>query len=257
MNLKFIYKILFLKEISTWLIINFQDSNSYIITLIIYFHDFILIILLIILIIILYIIIWFFNNKFINRNILHNQLIEIIWTLIPIIILLFIAMPSLKILYNIEEYLTPYIRIKILGHQWYWNYEYRDFLNIEFDSFITNLKNLNNFRLLDVDNHLILPLNFKIRGLLTSTDVIHSWAMPSLGIKVDATPGRINQFIIFANRPGLFFGQCSEICGLNHRFIPIIIEITNLKNFLKWLKNFNYIRYLKIRIDFLIQTIII
>lgn len=225
-------------EISTWSIINLQDSNCYILTLITYFHDFILIILLIILIFIIYVIIWFIVNNLINLNILHNQLIEIIWTLIPIIILLLIVIPSLKILYNIEEHTNFNITVKILGHQWYWSYEYNDFKNIEFDSFIINFLNKNNFRLLDVDNRLVLPYNLKIRGLVSSLDVIHSWAIPRLGIKVDATPGRINQFMVLILRPGIYFGQCSEICGLNHSFIPIVLEVVNLKNFLNWLKIF-------------------
>lgn len=189
----------------------------------------------IILLTILYIILWFFFNNLINRNILHNHLIEIIWTLVPIVILLFIVIPSLKILYNIEEYLSSYITIKILGHQWYWRYEYRDFENIEIDSFIINLLDIRDFRLLDVDNRLILPYNLIIRGLISSLDVIHSWAIPSLGIKVDAIPGRINQFIIYINRSGLYYGQCSEICGINHRFIPIVLEVTNLIKFFNWL----------------------
>nr|AHA52514.1 cytochrome c oxidase subunit II [Eumacrocentrus sp. QL-2013] len=222
---------------STWSMMNLQDSNSFILTLMIYFHDFILMILLMILLMIMYIMMWFLLNKLINRNILHNQLIEIIWTLIPMIILIFMVIPSLKILYNVEEYLNPYMTIKILGHQWYWSYEYSDFKNIEFDSFMIKLLNINKFRLLDVDNRLILPYNFKIRGLVSSIDVIHSWAMPSLGIKIDAIPGRINQFMIYINRSGLFFGQCSEICGLNHSFMPIVLEVTNLLKFFNWLKN--------------------
>lgn len=199
-------------------------------------HDIILIILLIIIIFILYLLIWFIINNFINKNILHNQIIEIIWTIIPIFILLIMVIPSLKILYIIEEVNNPYLTLKIIGHQWYWRYEYYDFKNIEFDSFIINNFSLqNNFRLLDVDNRVILPYNLNIRGLVSSMDVIHSWAMPILGVKVDAVPGRINQFLINLNRLGLYYGQCSEICGLNHRFIPIVVESIPLKLFFNWL----------------------
>nr|APF47443.1 cytochrome c oxidase subunit II [Pholetesor sp. SNS-2016] len=222
----------------TWFLMNFQDSFSYIMMMMIYFHDFILMILLMILFFILYIMIWFFLNTLLNKNILHNQLIEIIWTIIPMIILIFMALPSLKILYLLEDIISPFMTIKVLGHQWYWSYEYSDFYNIEFDSFMLNDYLKGNFRLLDVDNRLILPKNFNIRGLVSSVDVIHSWTVPSLGVKVDSIPGRMNQFIIFINRSGLFFGQCSEICGLNHSFMPIVLEVVNVKNFIKWIKNY-------------------
>lgn len=224
-------------DIPTWLIINLQDSNSYSRIIINEFHDFILIIITIILSTIIYIIIYFSYNKNIYINILHNQLIETIWTIIPIIILIFIAIPSLKILYIIEEALSPYITIKTIGYQWYWRYDYADIIGVKFDSFIIkyNKSNNSNFRLLDVDNRLILPYNFKVKNLVSSIDVIHSWSIPRLGIKIDCTPGRINQTIIILSRPGLFYGQCSEICGLNHRFIPIVIERISLKFFFNWL----------------------
>lgn len=156
-------------------------------------------------------------------------------------ILIFIALPSLKILYLTDEIHFNNLTIKTIGHQWYWRYEYSDFNNIEFDSFILPANQLipNEFRLLDVDNRCILPFNLPIRLLTTSIDVIHAWTVPSLGIKIDSTPGRLNQTILFINRPGLFFGQCSEICGINHRFIPIVIESTNLYNFKNWLIYFS------------------
>lgn len=208
--------------------------------IIIEFHDLTLIILLIIIIFIIYIIIWFIINNFVNKNILHNQLIEIIWTIIPILILIFIAIPSLKILYLVEEIINPYITLKILGHQWYWRYEYSDFKNLEFDSFIiNNLRQKNIFRLLDVDNRVILPYKINIRGLISSVDVIHSWTLPSLGVKVDAIPGRMNHIYINFERLGLYFGQCSEICGLNHSFIPIVVERIKLNAFINWIKNIN------------------
>nr|AHX97824.1 cytochrome c oxidase subunit II [Pseudognaptodon sp. QL-2014] len=223
-----------------WFLINFQDYNSYIMMLMTEFHDLAMLILLIILIFILYVIFWFLTNIYINKFILHNQMIEVIWTIIPIIILMFMALPSLKILYTIEEILNPYLTLKILGHQWYWSYEYSDFKNIDFDSFmINNYDQMNLFRLLDVDNRLVLPYNMNIRGLLSSLDVIHSWAMPSVGIKVDAIPGRMNQFLMYLNFMGMYFGQCSEICGLNHSFMPIVLESVNLKYFINWLK-FNF-----------------
>nr|APF47513.1 cytochrome c oxidase subunit II [Protapanteles sp. 2 SNS-2016] len=220
----------------TWFLMNFQDSFSFIMMMMIYFHDFIMMILLMILFFILYIMYWFFFNKLINMNILHNQLIEIIWTIIPMIILIFMALPSLSILYMLDDMINPFMTIKILGHQWYWSYEYSDFYMIEFDSFMLTDYLKSNFRLLDVDNRLLLPKNFNIRGLVSSVDVIHSWAVPSLGIKIDSIPGRMNQFIMQIDRSGLFFGQCSEICGLNHSFMPIVLESVKLNNFLSWIK---------------------
>jgi len=181
-----------------------------------------------------------FFNTFTNRFLLSGQTIEIIWTIVPAIVLIFIALPSLRLLYLLDEINIPSITLKTIGHQWYWRYEYSDFINIEFDSYIIPINDIkiNNFRLLDVDNRIILPINLKIRILISAADVIHSWTIPSLGVKVDGTPGRLNQTNFIINRAGLFFGQCSEICGANHRFIPIVIERVNLKFFINWIKNF-------------------
>ena len=153
--------------------------------------------------------------------------------------ILFIAFPSLRLLYLLDEISEPSITLKTIGHQWYWSYEYSDFMDIEFDSYIipSNELNLDSFRLLDVDNRIIIPINSQIRILITAADVIHSWTVPALGVKVDGTPGRLNQTNFIINRPGLFYGQCSEICGANHRFIPIVIESVPVKIFLNWIKN--------------------
>ena len=178
-----------------------------------------------------------FFNKFNNRFLLEGQTIEIIWTILPAITLIFIALPSLRLLYLLDEINNPIITLKTIGHQWYWRYEYSDFNQIEFDSYMipTNELSLNNFRLLDVDNRVILPFNTQIRIIITAADVLHSWTIPSLGVKVDATPGRLNQTRFFIRRPGLYYGQCSEICGSNHRFIPILIERININTFIKWI----------------------
>lgn len=196
-------------------------------------------ILIFITLIISYILFSLIFNKFINRFLLQGHLIELIWTISPIFILIFIAIPSIKILYLTDEIYNNKLTVKSIGHQWYWRYEYSDFININFDSFIipSNSLQINDFRLLDVDNRCILPYNFPVRILTTSIDVIHSWTVPSLGIKIDSTPGRLNQSYLFINRPGVFFGQCSEICGTNHRFIPIVIESTNFNLFKIWLIN--------------------
>jgi len=123
-----------------------------------------------------------------------------------------------------------------MGHQWFWSYEYADFLNLNVDSYVDPYT-IPNFRLLDVDNRLNLPVNIKIRLILSSYDVLHAWTLPSAAIKIDAVPGRLNQFSIYFYKQGLFFGECSEICGINHRFIPITIEILKNTSFINWIKN--------------------
>lgn len=182
-------------------------------------------------------------NKYININLLERQMIECVWTIIPAVILIQIAIPSLILLYILDESIDSSITIKVIGHQWYWSYEYTDFWSIsnnnqiEFDSYIIPSNELeeNMFRLLDVDNRTIIPYNINIRMLISSADVLHSWTIPSLGVKADAIPGRLNQLKFISQRPGIFFGQCSEICGANHSFMPIVVEIVNIKNFLNWI----------------------
>lgn len=227
--------------IATWSNLNIQDRASPLIEQLIFFHDHSLLILILITILVSYLIIILFFNSLTNRFLLNGQTIEIIWTIIPAIILIFIALPSLRLLYLLDEIRNPIITLKTIGHQWYWRYEYSDFKSIEFDSYIIPVNDirLNGFRLLDVDNRIVLPFNAKIRILISAADVIHSWTVPSLGVKVDGTPGRLNQTNFLINRPGVFYGQCSEICGANHRFIPIVIERLNLNYFIKWIKNFN------------------
>nr|YP_010341303.1 cytochrome c oxidase subunit II [Stenamma megamanni]UNZ99569.1 cytochrome c oxidase subunit II [Stenamma megamanni] len=221
---------------NTWMS-SLQNSNSPTYDMMIFFHDFTMIILLFIMMLIFIIMINLIFNKLINRYLLESHLIELIWTILPMFILILIALPSLKILYITDELHNNKITLKTIGHQWYWSYEYSDFLNIEFDSFMIPSNQLmpNEFRLLDTDTRCTLPFNFPIRILTTSMDVIHAWTVPSLGIKMDSTPGRLNQTLLFMNRPGLYFGQCSEICGMNHSFMPIVIESTNFLNFKNWL----------------------
>lgn len=224
---------------TTWSSLGIQDRNSPIIEQLNFFHDHALLILILVTSLVRYLIGILFFNKLNNRFLLHGQTIEVIWTILPAIVLLFIAFPSLRILYLLDEINNPSLSIKTIGHQWYWSYEYSDFKNIEFDSYIlpTNEINIDSFRLLDVDNRIILPTNNQIRILVTATDVLHSWTIPSLGVKIDATPGRLNQTNFFINRPGLFFGQCSEICGANHSFMPIVIESIPTNHFIKWISN--------------------
>nr|YP_010329390.1 cytochrome c oxidase subunit II [Haemaphysalis doenitzi]UNO53808.1 cytochrome c oxidase subunit 2 [Haemaphysalis doenitzi]UNO53847.1 cytochrome c oxidase subunit 2 [Haemaphysalis doenitzi]WCD42283.1 cytochrome c oxidase subunit 2 [Haemaphysalis doenitzi] len=222
----------------TWSLISFPDSNSPIMEQMSFFHDHSMMIILMITIITIYMVFNIIINNFTSRSMMEGQEIEIIWTIIPAITLIFIAMPSLHLLYLTDELFLSQMSIKIIGHQWYWSYEYSDF-NKEFDSFMIPEKEMemNSFRLLDTDNNLIIPFNTTIKFLITSADVIHSWSVPSLSIKMDAVPGRLNQAFSFAKRPGMFFGQCSEICGANHSFMPISIEIVKMKNFIKFISN--------------------
>jgi len=180
-------------------------------------------------------------NKLINTNILQGQELETIWTIFPAIILIFIALPSLRLLYILDEVRSPTMTLKALAHQWYWTYEYSDFTNIEFDSYMLPINDINipQFRLLEVDNRVVLPINNQIRLLVSSLDVLHAWTIPVLGVKADAVPGRLNQLSFIITRPGLWFGQCSEICGANHSFIPIVIESVSTANFILWLKQIN------------------
>lgn len=222
---------------ATWSNLNLQERSSPLIEQLNFFHDHSILILLIITTVISYLMVSIIFNRINNRFLLENQTIETIWTIIPGIILIFIALPSLRILYLIDEIISPSLTLKTIGHQWYWSYEYSDFKNIEFDSYIipTNENAINDFRLLEVNNRVVIPINTQTRILVTAADVLHSWAMPSLGIKVDANPGRINQSTFLINYPGLFYGQCSEICGSVHSFIPIVLERTFKNNFINWL----------------------
>lgn len=226
-------------KINTWTL-TIQDSNSPVNDIIIFFHDFTIIILVCITSILLFILLSLLKNKYNNRFLLQNHFLELLWTIIPIIILILIAIPSIKILYFIDDLNQNTLTIKCIGNQWYWKYEYTDFFSVEFNSYIipSDELDLNEFRLLDVDNRCIIPFNFPIRLLSTSIDVIHAWTVPPMGIKIDSTPGRLNQSLLIIHRPGLYFGQCSEICGINHRFIPIVVESTNLPTFKNWLINF-------------------
>nr|APX40228.1 cytochrome c oxidase subunit 2 [Cryptocephalus tibialis] len=215
-----------------------QDSASPLMEQLSFFHDHTLMILIIITVTVGQLMINLSFNKFSHRYLLDGQSIEIIWTILPAIILIFIAIPSLRLIYMMDEVNNPLITIKTIGHQWYWSYEYSDFKNIEFDSYMISSNNNENFsfRLLDVDNRIPVPFNTQIRLLVSSADVIHSWTIPSLGVKIDATPGRLNQISFLINRPGLFYGQCSEICGTNHSFMPIVIESITPNHFIKWIK---------------------
>jgi len=173
----------------------------------------------------------------------HSSILEIVWTIIPALVLVILAIPSFSLLYSLDELIDPVITLKVVGHQWYWSYEYSDFINwdknesLNFDSYMISTADLTqgSFRLLEVDNRVLLPVNSHIRVLVTAADVIHSWAIPSFGVKIDACPGRLSQGSIFIKREGVYYGQCSEICGVNHGFMPIVVKGLDVNNFVTWI----------------------
>ena len=176
------------------------------------------------------------------QKLLHGTTIEILWTVMPSLILVLIAIPSFALLYSLDEVVDPAVTIKTIGHQWYWSYEYSDYTqaddqSIAFDSYMIPDEDLElgQLRLLEVDNRVVLPVNTHIRVIITAADVLHSWAIPSLGVKCDAVPGRLNQIPLFIKREGVFYGQCSELCGVNHAFMPIVIEAVSLENYIAWI----------------------
>lgn len=181
----------------------------------------------------------FSQNK--SRSIVHGTFIEIVWTIVPSFILVIVALPSFALLYSIDEIIEPTVTLKCIGNQWYWSYEFADFESnlgtLKFDSYMIpeDELDLGELRLLEVDNRVVLPIHTHIRVLVTAADVLHSWAIPSLGIKIDACNGRLNQTSLYLLRNGVFFGQCSEICGVGHANMPIVIESVSLKNYITWL----------------------
>jgi len=172
----------------------------------------------------------------INSHIMESHELELFWTIFPSFILIALGIPSIRLLYLLDEVFNPILSLKTTGHQWYWSYEYTDFNRIEFDSFIKPNSKPNEIRLIDTDNQAFIPINTQIRNIVTAADVLHAWTIPSLGIKVDAVPGRLNQINFISPNPGSYHGQCSEVCGTNHRFIPITINSVNLKIFSSWVK---------------------
>ena len=176
-----------------------------------------------------------------GKNVVHGTTIEIIWTVLPSLILIVVALPSFALLYSIDEIIDPALTIKCVGHQWYWSYEYSDFEAqlgaINFDSYMIPEDELEvgELRLLEVDNRIVLPVNTHIRVLVPAADVLHSWAVPSLGIKLDACTGRLNQTSVYILRSGVFYGQCSEICGVGHGNMPIVIEAVSIDKYITWL----------------------
>nr|YP_010531615.1 cytochrome c oxidase subunit II [Aspidoscelis gularis]YP_010531719.1 cytochrome c oxidase subunit II [Aspidoscelis laredoensis]UXX18001.1 cytochrome c oxidase subunit II [Aspidoscelis gularis]UXX18014.1 cytochrome c oxidase subunit II [Aspidoscelis gularis]UXX18027.1 cytochrome c oxidase subunit II [Aspidoscelis gularis]UXX18599.1 cytochrome c oxidase subunit II [Aspidoscelis laredoensis]UXX18612.1 cytochrome c oxidase subunit II [Aspidoscelis gularis] len=215
-----------------------QNASSPIMEELLNFHDHALMIVFLISALVLYVISSTVSAKLTHTATMDAQIMEIIWTILPALILITIALPSLRILYLTDEVNDPSLTIKAIGHQWYWSYEYTDYNSASFDSYMVPTENLDpgSFRLLDVDSRMLIPMQTQARILVTAEDVLHSWAVPSLGVKMDAIPGRLNQTTLMTSRPGVFYGQCSEICGANHSFMPIVVESVPLKTFETWLE---------------------
>lgn len=167
----------------------------------------------------------------------HNTFIEVMWTVIPCLILIVIAIPSFRLLYKQDIIPKADVTIKAIGYQWYWGYEYPD-QNIAFDANMIETKNLkpNQPRLLETDNHVVVPVNKVVKVLITANDVLHAWAVPSFGVKRDAVPGRINETWFKAEKEGVYYGQCSELCGSRHAFMPITVRVVSDKQYNEWLK---------------------
>nr|YP_010889961.1 cytochrome c oxidase subunit II [Chuniphyes multidentata]WJJ69922.1 cytochrome c oxidase subunit 2 [Chuniphyes multidentata] len=220
----------------------FQEAASPSAEAIISFHNHVMVIIVVILSVVVWVVIKImFSNSFYDKNFIKNEELELGWTLLPIIILITIGIPSLKLLYALDEVIHPQITLHAIGHQWYWHYEYNDLINqtVSFESYMTPTEDLQigQLRLLEVDRSILLPINTNIRVIVTGADVIHSFTIPSLGFKIDAVPGHLNQIGFLIKRVGIFFGQCSEICGVNHGFMPIKLEAVNLESWILWIQD--------------------
>ena len=223
--------------------LSFQKTASKSMDDIVWFHDYILLPIIVaitafVLFLVIYSCIRFRESKNpVPSTTTHNTFIEIIWTLVPCIILIVMAVPSFKIMYSQDKIPPADVTIKAIGYQWYWGYEYPD-ENIIFESYMVEEKDLqpSQPRLLTVDNEVFVPVNKVVKVMITANDVLHAWALPSFGVKRDAVPGRINETWFKADRTGTFYGQCSELCGIKHAFMPITVNVVTQDEYEKWLE---------------------
>jgi cytochrome c oxidase subunit 2 len=232
----------------------FQEAATSIMKDITWLHNIILIVISIIVLIVVVLMGYIcvkFNVKAnpIPAKFSHNVKLEIFWTIVPSVILFAIAIPSFKILYKAEQTTKSELTIKVVGNQWYWHYQYPDYGGFEYDSYMLDEKDLQpgQKRLLDVDNPVVIPCDVPVKFLITSNDVIHSWAMPSAGVKMDAVPGRTNEVVLQIPKTGIYYGQCSELCGVNHGFMPIMLKVVTKEEFAYWItsaqKKYAYTRF--------------
>ena len=216
-----------------WGIFSLQDALRATIEQIIYFYDYLIIVIIIIICIVGYFMGFVLSTKTFSSRIVADHLVERVWTILPIVVLIFLVYPSIYLLYLIDERRVEFLcTLKVIGHQWYWSYKIDGVVTLDIDSYIDAESKV---RLIDVDNRVVVPAQEHIRALITSNDVLHSWALPSLGIKIDAIPGRLNQFVFMVILNSIIHGQCREICGVNHSFIPIVLESVSLYDLLYWL----------------------
>ena len=222
--------------------LGFQKAASQGMEDIVWFHDYMLLpIITAITVFVLFLLLYTCVRYRASRNKVasttsHNTLVEVLWTLIPCLILIVMAVPSFKVLYSQDTIPKADVTIKAVGYQWYWGYEYPD-ENIIFESYMIETKDLkkNQPRLLTVDHEVVVPVNKVVKVLITANDVLHAWALPSFGVKRDAVPGRINETWFKAEKVGTYYGQCSELCGIKHAFMPITVRVVSEEDYVEWL----------------------
>ena len=269
--MKYISKILFFLFFSTSAFANegisenwqlsFQQPATDLMSDIISFHSYILMpiitgISLLVLGLLLYIMFRFNSNRNqVASTTTHNTTIEILWTVIPVILLIIIAIPSFRLLYVSETIPKADLTIKAIGNQWYWTYEYPDFDDISFDANMLLEHELSDpkLRLLETDTQIVVPVDKVVKLQITSADVLHAWTIPAFGVKMDAVPGRLNETWFKANKEGIYYGQCSELCGPKHAFMPINVKVVSDKEFEEWL-NFAKSEYASIKVDYSIDA---
>ena len=226
---------------------NFQKAATPVMEDIVWFHNWLLVIEVAIVILVLGLMVYIvikFNAKAnpVPSKTTHNAPLEVIWTVVPIIILVGIAVPSMKLLFFMDKAQNPEMTLKVIGNQWFWSYEYPDHGNFTFDANLTQKEDLpddkKSLYLLEVDNHVVLPADTSIRLLFTANDVLHNWAIPSFGVKMDTVPGRINEawIEVSSEHMGTYYGQCSELCGVNHGYMPIAVDIVSKADFAAWVE---------------------
>ena len=239
-----IFLILFISKLNAsatdWQL-SFQNPATDLMKEVVTLHNGILIVMTVITLFVLFLLFYVSFRFSAKRNPVpstttHNTIIEILWTAIPIVILVVMAIPSFKLLYKQEKSDSYDMTVKVIGHQWYWEYEYPDHGNFYFESYMIEEEDLQkgDLRLLTVDNPLVIPANKNVQILITAGDVLHSWAVPSMGIKTDAVPGRLNETWINVKEPGTYRGQCSEICGRGHGFMPVVVKVLPENEFMAW-----------------------
>ncbi len=222
--------------------IGFQEAASPVMERLNSFHNLLLVIIfaiaIFVLLLLAYVLIRFRkSNNPVPSQTTHNNLVEVVWTVIPIVVLIVIAVPSFRLLYYMDRTADAELTIKAIGHQWYWTYEYPD-QEITFDANMIEDGDLapGQVRLLETDNRVVLPANTTIRLLFTADDFLHAWAIPAFGVKVDTVPGRLSEAWVEVTREGVYYGQCSELCGVNHGLMPITVEVVSKESFAAWVE---------------------